>query len=119
MIAARLTIAAFFYSSNRRFLINLIVPFLNWNYCRGWRSGITSRPPDSWLGVGYRDCESSLQGRDAEGNFYNTQQEDMGAAELRRDGMTPLASGPTRASGAVRRMLQQSFETSLSDQLAA
>jgi 2-(1,2-epoxy-1,2-dihydrophenyl)acetyl-CoA isomerase len=43
----------------------------------------------------------------------------MSAAELRRDGMTPLASGPTRAYGPVRRMLQQSFETNLCDQLAA
>ncbi len=31
----------------------------------------------------------------------------MSAAELRRDGMTPLASGPTRAYGAVRRMLRR------------
>ena len=31
----------------------------------------------------------------------------MSAAELRRDGMTPLASGPNRAYGAVRRMLRR------------
>ena len=30
-----------------------------------------------------------------------------------------LAAGPTRAFGAVRRMLRQSFETGLSDQLDA
>lgn len=30
-----------------------------------------------------------------------------------------LAAGPTRAFGAVRRMLRQSFETGLSDQLEA
>jgi 2-(1,2-epoxy-1,2-dihydrophenyl)acetyl-CoA isomerase len=30
-----------------------------------------------------------------------------------------LAAGPTRAYGAVRRMLRQSFETGLSDQLEA
>jgi len=30
-----------------------------------------------------------------------------------------LAAGPTRAFGAVRRMLRQSFETGLSDQLSA
>ncbi|WP_249133576.1 MULTISPECIES: hypothetical protein [unclassified Bradyrhizobium] len=30
-----------------------------------------------------------------------------------------LAAGPTRAYGAVRRMLRQSFETGLSDQLDA
>ena len=30
-----------------------------------------------------------------------------------------LAAGPTRAFGAVRRMLRQSFETGLSDQLMA
>jgi 2-(1,2-epoxy-1,2-dihydrophenyl)acetyl-CoA isomerase len=30
-----------------------------------------------------------------------------------------LAAGPTRAFGAIRRMLRQSFETSLSDQLEA
>ena len=52
---------------------------------------------------------------DAEPGVAEVEAVDTEAAAL----AATLAAGPTRAYGAMRRMLRQSFETSLSDQLSA